>query len=157
MKQKRYPIAKLMLFIAATTLLFLLACQTEDIVEGVVDHKAVTGIQDDTTYTILLNRPGDGTPWILVKDKDYDDYFATEDENAIISESLEQYIREKYSEVNYWVNVRLPSTGEGTQPYRASREIFNKMKVDSKVRFETSGPAELPEIIRVLENADQEG
>ena len=102
----------------------------------------------------MINGPGDGEPWILVKDRDYEEYFPPQDQNAIVSESLEDLMRQKYGEVNYIVNVRISSSeDEGTQPYRASREIFNQMGVGSEVRFRTSG-TESPEIVKLLLQPD---
>ena len=90
---------------------------------------------------------------ISIEDSDYEDYFSVDDENAIVSESLENFLMQKYSEVSYFVNVRVSPEDEGTQPYRASREIFNEIEVGSEVKFRTSD-GELPEIVELLETRD---
>ena len=90
----------------------------------------------------------------MVKDRDYEEYFLPQDQHAIVSQALEDLMRQKYSEVNYFVNVKVASSGDiGTQPYRVSREIFNQMRVGSEVRFRASG-AELPEITKLLLQPD---
>ena len=144
-----YLVLSALLLMVAFLLLLSVGCQGS-IIEGVVDHKAVTGVKNDTSFTILINARGDSEPWILVKDRDYEEYFLPQDQHAIVSQALEDLMRQKYSEVNYFVNVKVASSGDiGTQPYRVSREIFNQMRVGSEVRFRASG-AELPEITKLL-------
>ena len=114
------------------------------IVEGVVDHKAVTGVKGDISYTILLNRPADSGLWILVKDKDYEDLFKGE-KDAFISKSAENEMKKEYSVIKYIVSIRLYSKdpinsindGE-TLAYFVSRDEFNKMEIGDKVKFEVS-------------------
>lgn len=65
--------------------------------------------------------------------------------------NLEGEMKEEYSLINYFVNVEV-AQGEGwTQPYRASREIFNDIEVGTRLKFRWSGPAELPEIVELLD------
>ena len=118
--------------------------------EGIVDHKAITGVKDNVSYTILMNRTSDVGPLILLKDEDYDEYFSTGDGNVVINESLEREVKKEYSVVNYFVNVKVDPEGYGTQPYRVSREIFNNMEVGTKVKFLWTGLTELPEIVELL-------
>lgn len=118
--------------------------------EGFVAHKSVTGVKDNTSYTILVNRPADREPQILVEDEDYKARFSPDDQNAVIGESLEMEMRQKYSEISYLVNVRLTDEDEGTQPYRVSRQIFNKLRIGSRIRFRATA-TKLPEIIELLE------
>jgi len=127
------------------------------IVEGVVDHKSVTGVKDDTSYTILLNRPSDEGPWILVEDKDYEEFFSEEDRHAVINKSLEDEMKTKYSSINYLVSVRLNSEDtvnnlkEGdTLAYFVNRDDFNKVKIEDEVKFEVSRSA-IATIERFLE------
>ena len=145
---------KVLIFVAAVLCLLVLAYSGRNTVEGIVDHKAVTRIKDNTSYTILVNRTGDGEPLILLKDEDYEEYFSTGDENAVVSESLEREMKKEYSVVNYFVNVKVAAEEEGTQPYRATREIFNNIEVGTKVKFRWSGPTELPEIVELLTSSD---
>ncbi len=138
--------------VAAAFCLLMTACVQGDAVEVVVAHKTVTGVKDGMSYTILVNRPGDGGSWISVEDAEFQDYFPPGDEYAIVTESLERLLMDKYSEVDYFVNVRPPSGEPGTEPYRASREIFNIVKVDSELEFRASD-SELPRITQVLEQS----
>ncbi len=123
------------------------------IVEGVVDHKTVIGVKDNVSYTLLVNKPAYDSPWILVKDKDYVDYFSTGYRNAIVSKPLENEMKKKYSDIAYFVNIKV-SSKEETQPYQVSREIFNKLRINSKVKFEQISFTEPPTIVKVLEVAE---
>ena len=111
------------------------------IVEGIVDHKAVTGMKGDTVYTILLN-----TPWgIMIDDKEYEKFFSEKDRNAFINKSLEDKMKTDYSEINYFVSIRVSSKdpvnslekGE-TLAYFVSRDDFNKLTIDDKVKYEVA-------------------
>lgn len=145
---------KVLIIVAAVLCLLVLARSGRNTVEGTVDHKAVTGVKDNTSYTVLMNSGGDGEPWILLKDEDYEEYFSTGDENAVVSESLESEMKKEYSVVNYFVNVKVAPEEEGTKPYRASREVFNNIEVGTKVKFRWSGPTELPWIMELLTSSD---
>jgi hypothetical protein len=109
------------------------------IIEGVVDHKAVTGTKDATTYSVLLN-----ADWgIVVEDEDYGGWFSDGEMNAIVNVSLEDELRREYSEVFYFVSVRVSSEDpinnleEGeTLAYFVSRDGFNKLSIGDNVRFE---------------------
>jgi len=151
---KRGLALKVLIVVMAVLCLLVLACSGRNTVEGIVDHKAVTSVKDNTSYTVLVNSIGDGEPWILLKDEDYEEYFSTGDENAVVSESLESEMKKEYSVVNYFVNVKVAAKEEGTQPYRASREVFNNIEVGTKVKFRWSGTTELPEIVELLTSSD---
>jgi len=109
------------------------------IVEGVVDHKGITGEKDGTTYSILLNTP----EGIIVKDEDYEQFFSEKDRNAFINETLDYRMKTEYSEINYLVSIRVTSKDpinnleeNQTLAYFASREDFNAMKIGDKVTYE---------------------
>ena len=147
---------KVLIVVAAVLCLLVLAYSGRSTAEGIVDHKAITGVKDNTSYTILVNRTGDGEPLILLKDKDYEEYFSTGDGNVVVNESLEREVKREYSVVNYFVNVKVDPEEYGTQPYRASREIFNNIEVGTKVKFRWTGPTQLPEIVELLPSSDRE-
>ena len=109
------------------------------IVEGVVDHKGVTGEKDGTTYSILLNTP----EGIIVEDEDYAQFFSKKDTNAFINKTLEDEMTTEYSEINYLVSIRVTSGDpinnleeNETLAYFVSREDFNALKMGDKVRYE---------------------
>lgn len=109
------------------------------IAEGVVDHKAVTGEKDGTTYSILLNTP----EGIIVKDEGYEHFFSEIDRNAFINETLDYRMKTEYSEINYLVSIRVTSREpinnleeNQTLAYFVSREVFNALKMDDKVTYE---------------------
>jgi len=111
------------------------------IVEGIVDHKAVTGIKVDTSYDVLLN-----APWgIIIKDKDYARFFSEKDRNAFINKSLEDEMKTEYSEINYLVSIRVSSKDPvnglekgATLAYFVSRDDFNKLRIGDKVKYEVA-------------------
>jgi len=112
---------------------------TPVIVEGVVDHKAVTGTKDTTIYSVLLNTDSG----IVIKDKDYEGWFSDEEMNAFVNNSLEDEMRAEYSEIYYLVSMRVTSEDpinnleEGeTLAYFVSRDAFNKLGIGDNVRFE---------------------
>ena len=109
------------------------------IVEGVVDHKAVTGEKDGTSYSVLLNTP----EGIIVKDEDYALFFSEKDRNAFVNKTLEDSMKTEYLEINYLVSIRVSSRDpindleeNQTLAYFASREDFNAMKIGDKVTYE---------------------
>lgn len=109
------------------------------IVEGIVDHKAVTGEKDGTTYSILLNTP----EGIIVKDEDYEHFFPEKDRNAFINKTLEDNMKTEYLEINYLVSIRVTSKDpinnleeNQTLAYFASREDFNTLEIGYKVTYE---------------------
>jgi hypothetical protein len=153
---KRGLILKVLIVVAAVLCLLVLVYTYigRSTAEGIVDHKAITGVKDDTSYTILMNAFSDGEAWIALKDQDYEEYFSTGDGNALVSESLEREVKKEYSVVNYFVNVKVDPEGYGTQPYRVSREIFNNMEVGTEVKFRWTGSTQLPEIVELLTSSD---
>jgi len=122
---------------------------TEVTAEGVVLQKAVTGIKDDTSHTILVNRPIDNGSWIIVKDSDYN-FFSKQDRNVFITKAMEDEMRKKYSAVRYIVSLRLETgdlingiaKGEASA-YFVSREDFNRMKIGDRVKIKISRFAKL--------------
>jgi len=120
----------------------------------------VTGVKGDTSYTILLNWPTDGS-WIIVKDKEYEKFFMGE-KNAFVSKSTENEIRKKYPDIKYIVSIKLDSKdlvngidkGEAIT-YFVSRDEFNKMKIGDKVKFEVlrSRKYMIKRLIQIEKNA----
>ena len=143
--------SKLAVFIRLVFPLLLVSCGGGETVEGVVSHKAITGVRGDSAFTILQNVFRQSGSSVVVKDKDYQGHFPAETQHAVISESLENEIGQEYSQVTYIVNVRVPFVADSTLPYRVSREDFNLMRVGSTARFKSSGGGGIQEIVEVLE------
>ena len=115
------------------------------IVEGIVEHKAVTGVEGGVTYTILVNRPVENGSWILIKDKDYGMFFSKEEKNAFIDKNMEDEMKNEYSDIKYIVSIRLNSSDPvnnlekgDTLAYFVSRDEFNRMKIGDRVKYEVS-------------------
>ena len=120
--------------------------------EGVVDHKAITGVRDGTSFEVLINCPSDdGSPIIVVSDKDLLHLFAAEEKHAIISDALVFEIESKYDRVNYVVNLApVSSPGGGTQPYFTSWEIFNQLRVGETAKFKADGSKGIPKMEKLI-------
>jgi hypothetical protein len=94
--------------------------------EGVVDHKAITGIRDSTSYTIAtITDTG-----INVKDPEFADDL---NDSATVDDALAHRLDSMYDEIKYIVSVR---TSEGTMAYFVTREDYNNVGVDDEIRFE---------------------
>jgi len=140
-------VSTILLGIALLVLSMLTACNGPGpIVEGVVDHKTVTGEIESTSYTILTNKPSsDDGLWIIVKDNDYEEFFRNQDRDAVINKSVEDEMSLKYDLINYLVSIRMTSQNNvnkldigDTLAYFVNRDDFNKVKIDDEVRFEVS-------------------
>ena len=140
-------VSTILLGSALLVLSMLTACNGPGpIVEGVVDHKTVTGEIENTSYTILTNKPSsDDGLWIIVKDNDYEEFFRNQDRDAVINKSVEDEMNLKYDLINYLVSIRLTSQDNvnkldigDTLAYFVNRDDFNKVKIDDEVRFEVS-------------------
>ena len=94
--------------------------------EGVVDHKAITGTRDSTSYTIM-RMTDTGT---IVKDSEFEGDFEA---STTVDDALAYKLDSRYDEVRYIVSVR---TGEGTMAYFVTREDYNRTDVDDSIRFE---------------------
>jgi hypothetical protein len=151
---RRGLILNVFIVVAALVCLPVLTCSQRHTIEGTIDHKTVTGVKDNLSYTVLINSPADGEGRILLMDRDYEEYFSTGDENAVVSAPLEAEMKEEYSVLNYLVNVQVGPEEDGTRPFRASREVFNSIEVGTTVKFRWSGPTEFPEIIALLPSSD---
>jgi len=120
------------------------------------DAQVLQGDVGNAGFTILRNVPArdpdaiNDRLSILVKDSDFQGLFASGDEHAVITAEMENQPRWKYSETSYIVNIRLSGVDQGTQPYFVSREFFNRILVDSPLRFKVSG-SPMPTIKKLLE------
>lgn len=138
MGMKRCLIALLAITIAVIP--FISSGCGPSMIDGIVDHKAITGILGDEYHGILLNRPVGEMPWILVKDDVLPDHLAfaehfnDSDKNAVISESLEEEMGLYYSEIHYWVSI-LSIDGENVKTYEVDRETFNRMEIGDSTRY----------------------
>ena len=145
--------SKLVVTLAMVLSLTSVACGGSEVVQGKVDHNGVTGVAEGKGSTILRNVPAydqdavDDRLSIRVKDQDFQGFFTSKDEHAVITVEMEKELRQKYSDISYIVHV---DGDQGTQSYFVSREVFNRILVDRPVRFEASG-APIPTITKLLE------
>jgi hypothetical protein len=95
--------------------------------EGIVDHKAITGIQSSTSKTIVTFTDTDNH----VKDPEFKDDFAS----TTIDENLAHKLQSWYTDVKYVISVR---NDAGTLAYFTTREDFNKADVGDMIRFKIS-------------------
>ena len=95
------------------------------VVEGVVDHMAVTGVRDSVSSTVVVFTDSG----VVVKDEGFEGEFEA---SAAVSEGLAHRLESWYDEVNYVVSVR---AGGETVAYFVSREDFNRVDVGVGIRF----------------------
>lgn len=114
-------------------------------VEGVVESKVINGRTSDNVAGILDNMQHPERPWILVEDKDFEQFFSTEDKDVFINDSLHERMDTKYVTVDYIVAIQVTSNDPvndvrkgQTLSYLASREDFNKAKIGETVRYRVS-------------------
>lgn len=113
-------------------------------VEGVVDHKLILGCSGNICEDIF-NAPHPDEPWVLVENKDFEQFFSPEDKNVYVNDSLKELLERKYVSVDYCVAVQVSSDDpvndvpEGeTCTYFVSLEDFNKVKIGDKVECKLS-------------------
>lgn len=110
--------------------------------EGVVDHKTITGTREGTSYNIVVFTSAGNH----FDDKEVRDFF---DESNLVNDSVAYQLESRYDEVFYVVSVR---SGEETMGFIASREDFNEVVPGSSIRFKIMGPGGLEiSITRVLD------
>ncbi|ATU09151.1 hypothetical protein EFE41_10185 [Methanohalophilus portucalensis FDF-1] len=133
-------------------------------VEGVVETKAINGrMSGNTGATILLNRQVPGEPWILVEDKDFEQFFSPEDRNVFINDSLHEQMDMKYVSIDYIVSIQVSSDDPvndvrkgQTYAYYASREDFNMAEIGDTVRYRVSRFEDY-RIEEILESSNRRG
>lgn len=110
------------------------------LVDGVVDHKAVVGINDQVSRTLLVITP-DG---LIVKDPSLVDLFQGQGPNLTINETLDRKMHNQgYSQILYLGSIRVstndPMNGIGqgeTLQYFMNRDDFNRLTINGSVSYE---------------------
>jgi hypothetical protein len=110
--------------------------------EGVVDHKTITGAREGTSYSIVVFTSAGNH----FDDKEVRGLF---DETNLVNDTVAYQLEARYDEVFYIVSVR---SGEETMGFFTSRQDFNEVVPGSSIRFKVQGPGGLEiSIIRVLD------
>jgi hypothetical protein len=124
-------------------------CNQSSTIEGVVDHKVLSGIKDSTQCEIVFNSADDdGTPVNFVTDDDFQACFPLHGE-LVVTEDLERQMRAVYSDFVYQVSIaRSPDDGFG---YLTTREIFNKMSLGATVKVRVSDSSGIPRIVKIID------
>jgi hypothetical protein len=110
------------------------------LVNGVVDHKAVLGMNDQASRTLLLIIP-DG---VVIKDPALLDLFQGQGPNLTINETLDRKMHNLgYSQIFYLGSIRVSTNdpvngiGEGeTLQYFMNRDDFNRLTINDSVSYE---------------------
>jgi hypothetical protein len=111
-------------------------CSQSATIEGVVDHKVLSGIKDTTMYALVFSAPDDdGTPANYVNDA-VQGLFPLHGE-LVVSEEVENQMGAVYSDFVYQVSVR--KSPDDTFGYLTTREIFNQMSLGATVKCRVSG------------------
>ena len=137
------------IILIATTLIILvllynIAAPLE--IEGKVEAKAINGkMSGNIVEGILFNSPYENKSWMQVENKDFEYLFPSEGKNAIVNDSLHNFMQRKYIDIDYIVTVELKSSdpvndvtkGE-SYAYLVNREDFNKAKKGDEIIFKVS-------------------
>ena len=130
--------------------LVTVSCSNDEIVEGRVAHKVVTGVKDGTSYTIIQNTPQEeGYPVIQAKDPVYSGYLPSTG-SAVIDQELGDKINRDYSNTTYLVNIDDDLDKAGTTSYIVDRELFNQIDVGSYIKFKSDKHGDFREITEIL-------
>lgn len=97
---------------------------------GDLEYRLVTGSQNDAFEVIMLETAKQYT----VLNVDFKDIFENNDAE-IISRPEQLQLLQKYKDLEYRVNIH-KDISEGKAQYRLSRENFNKIKFNTKIKFE---------------------
>lgn len=134
--------------------LLQLGCSQGGIVEGQVQYKYITGMQDRRYFIIVRNDPSDGQPAIV-----FDKYAPAEVRqcfpaagNIQVDNATESQIEAFYDRIYYIVTIHITSGSHRYyQAYRTEREIFNQMQLGSTVKVDTE-PSDIgPKILSIVE------
>ena len=128
------------------------------IVEGVVGHKAVEGIEGNTHPLILVSTATTNlNSEVLVLDKDYEEFFPDKGD-VFINKSLEDKMETKYDKIEYFVSIRVSSRDpvNGVEKgecniYSVDRSEFNKVQVWDEVKYEVSRWSEISTIEKFVD------
>ena len=135
----------LVLILTLTTM----GCSQSNTVEGVVDHKVLSGVKDSTQYMIVFNAPDDdGTPVNDVRDDTFQGLFPLHGE-LVVTEDLENQMGAVYSDFVYQVSVE--KSPDYTFGYPTTREIFNRMSLGATVKFQVSDSSGIPRIVKIID------
>jgi len=110
------------------------------LVDGVVDHKEIVGISDQTSRTLLVI-----TPWgVSIEDPSLITLFQSQGLNLTVNETLDRQMQSLgYSQILYLGGIRVSSNdpvnglsqGE-TLSYFVTRDDFNKLIINGSVSYE---------------------
>ncbi len=109
-------------------------------VSGVVDHKTITGIRDQTLYSLVVMYP-----WgIQIDDHALDYLFQGKDQNVTINATFEQAILSHgYSKINYLASIQVSSKDSVNHlnpgdalAYFVKRSDFNALRIGNTVTYE---------------------
>ncbi|WP_407355771.1 hypothetical protein [Methanolobus sp. WCC5] len=139
--KKKYIVIMILI---AFTLIFNILIPVE--LEGVVESKAVNGrMSGDIVEGIVFNVPYSDEPWIQVENKDFEDFFPSEDKNVFVNDSLHQLMQRKYINIDYIVTIQVKSLdpvnglvkGQSCA-YLVDRSDFNSVKIGDNVTCKIS-------------------
>jgi hypothetical protein len=112
-------------------------CSQSSTIEGVVDHKILSGVKDGMQYSIVFNAPDDdGTALNQVKDDAFQSLFPLHGE-LVVTEDLENQMRGVYSDFVY--QVSFTKSPDDTFGYLTTRDIFNRMSLGAALKCRVSG------------------
>ena len=113
------------------------ACGGRADIRGTVDHKSITGVREDTSYTVLINSDSElSESRVLVKFDNYREDFTRNTSAVVVTDAIAAKLQSEFAEVQYFVNIRT-EPGGGTTPVQVSRAIFNSTGPGLEIRLAT--------------------
>jgi hypothetical protein len=102
---------------------------------GLVEYKMVTGCKEHCSHVLMLKTASKAV--LLAEEMEMDMLHDTG--FSIVDEDLENRFSSSYSDIKYCISVRNPESKK-TTCFPVPREVFNRIRTNSVVRFETRGP-----------------
>ena len=154
MRRRTGLAAKLALLCLAVLGSLFSSCSQGGVVEGEVRYKMVTGMQDRRYFIIVRSDPGNGPPGIVFEDTTEDIirgcFPSTGD--LVVDDATLGHIDALYDHICYMVTLHLLSGEQYTyyQACRTERDLFNQLKVGSRVKLDTEPSDVGPLITRIV-------
>ena len=146
--------AKLALLCLLALALVPTGCSQGGPVEGEVQYKYVTGMQDRRYFIIVRNEPADGQPSIVFHETAEEAVklcFPAEG-NLVVDNATEEQIEAFYDRLYYMVTLHISSGSHYyNQAYRTDRDIFNELQLGAKVKVDTEASDIGPKILSIVD------
>lgn len=105
---------------------------------------SITGVREDTSYTVLINSNSElSESRVLVKFDNYREDFTRNTSAIVVTDAIAAKLQSEFSEIRYFVNIKT-EPGGGTTPVQVSRAIFNSTGPGLEIKLATVSKDGLP-------------